>query len=65
VCGFSSRGVFLLDVALASPFIVSKGMARVTFVVKGKMGKRRKRKTKKVASGAAVFLLIRREQLPL
>jgi hypothetical protein len=28
------------------------------------MGKRRKRKTKKVASGVAVFLLIRWEQFP-
>jgi hypothetical protein len=29
------------------------------------MEKKQKRKTKKVVSGAAVFLLIRREQLPL
>jgi hypothetical protein len=49
----------LLDVAPASPFIVSKGRAQVTNKVK--WGKRRKRKTKKMASGAAVFLLIRWE----
>jgi hypothetical protein len=41
------------------------GRARVTFVVKSEIGKRRKRKTKKVASGEAVFLLIRREQFTL
>jgi hypothetical protein len=47
------------DVASASPFIVPKGRARVTFVVKVKWGK--DEREKKVALGVAVFLLIRRE----
>jgi hypothetical protein len=50
-------------VAPASPFIVSKGMAQVIFVVKRCSGE--KMKEKKVASEAAVFLLIWWEQFPL
>jgi hypothetical protein len=52
-----------LVVAPASPFIVSKGRAQVTFVVK-KM-RWEKTKEKKVASGVVVFLLIWWEQFPL
>jgi hypothetical protein len=53
-------------VAHASPFIVFNGRARVTFMVKKvKWRKDEREKQKKVVSSAAVFLLIRREQLPL
>jgi hypothetical protein len=54
--------ILLLDVAPASPFIVPKGRARVTFVVKkSEMGKDEREKQKKVALGVTVFLIIRRE----
>jgi hypothetical protein len=73
VCGCFWRGVcvvvplvlIFLDVAPASPFIVSKERTRVTFVVKRGNGEKMKGKSKKVASGAVVFLLIRWEQFPL
>jgi hypothetical protein len=43
----------------ASPFTVSKERAQVTFMLKKmKWGKYEREKQKKVASGAAVFLLI-------
>jgi hypothetical protein len=45
----------------ASPFIVSKGRARVTFVVKRQNGEKTKEKEKKVALDVAIFLLIRCE----
>ena len=50
-----------LDVVPASPFIVLKGMAQVTVVVR----KGKKKKEKKVASGVDIFLLIRRERSTL
>jgi hypothetical protein len=52
-------------VAPASSFIVPKGRARVTFVVKKQNGEKTKEKNKKVALGAAVFLLIWREHFTL
>jgi hypothetical protein len=58
------RGV-LLDVAPASPFIVPKGRARGYNYGKKVKGEKTKEKNKKVASGVAVFLLIRREQFTL
>jgi hypothetical protein len=45
----------------ASPFIVFKERTWVIFVVKNVKCGKDGRKTKKVASGAAVFLLIRWE----
>jgi hypothetical protein len=53
------------DAMPASPFIVSKGRARVTLVVTRRNRKRQNRKTKKVASGVTVFLLIQQEQFSL
>jgi hypothetical protein len=50
----------------ASPFIVSKERAQVTFMVKKmKLRKDEREKQKKVALGVAVFLLIQWEQFPL
>jgi hypothetical protein len=40
-----------LDVALASPFIVPKGRARVTFAVKRRNGEKTKEKNKKGGIG--------------
>jgi hypothetical protein len=53
------------DVASASPFIVPKGRAHVTFVVKKRNGEKTKEKNKMVASSVALFLLIWREHFTL